>query len=138
MPSRSYENLKPIRFEDELLPNWAQLLDVASMIAPVSQETRQWFSTLINSNGVDDSRTVLTHCQALRSALKANRESVLAELRRAPDDLQAGHIYAAWIYALDTMMQQAASTQTCSWIIDGLEQSDDDDSGGGEIALHRA
>jgi len=29
--SASHENLKPIRFAGELLPNWAQLLDLAAL-----------------------------------------------------------------------------------------------------------
>ena len=33
---KSHENLKVIRFEDEMLPNWAQLLDVAARLCPVS------------------------------------------------------------------------------------------------------
>ena len=138
MSSRSYKNLKAIRFEGELLPNWAQLLDLASRSCPVSEETRHWFSSLTNSNGVDDARTALTHCQLLLRELQTHRESVVTELRRGPDDSQAAQIFAAWIYALDTMIQQASSSQTCSWQVEGLEQSDDDGfDGGGEISLRR-
>jgi hypothetical protein len=76
MSSHSYKNLKTIRFEGELLPNWAQLLDLASRSCPVPEETRQWFSSLTNSNGVDDAKTALTHCQLLLRELQTHRESV--------------------------------------------------------------
>jgi hypothetical protein len=80
MARRSHLDLKMIRFVDELLPNWAQLLDLASRLCPVSEEARHWFSTLTNSNGVDDARTVLTHCEHLRAELLAHREPVLSDL----------------------------------------------------------
>jgi hypothetical protein len=138
MSSHSYKNLKSIRFEGELLPNWAQLLDLASRSCPVSEETRHWFSSLTNSNGADDAKTALTHCQLLLRELQTHRDSVLAELRRGPEDNQAAQIFAAWIYALDTMIQQASNRRTCSWKVEGLEQSDDDESeGGGEITMRR-
>lgn len=135
-PSR--DNLKSIRFEGELLPKWAQLLDLASRMCPVAEETRHWFSTFSNSNGVDDARTVLVHCERLRGSLRTHSEHVLSELRRAPQDDEASQVYAAWIYALDTMIQQASSSQTCSWQVEGLGRTDEDDSGAdGEITLRR-
>jgi hypothetical protein len=137
MLSRSYQNLKAIRFDGELLPNWAQLLDLASMICPVSEETRRWFSTFTNSNGVDDARMILAHCEVLRSKLEDHREFVLTALQRSPDDKQVSQIYAAWIYTLDTMIQQASDSQTCSWQLESAESTDDHDSGGGEISLRR-
>ena len=136
--SASHENLKTIRFAGELLPNWAQLLDLASRLCPVSDETRRWFSILTNSNGVDDARTVLTHCELLRAELRARREQVLIELRREQQDAQPVQVFGAWLYALDTMIQQAGSSQTCSWQVEGLERADEDDFGdGGEITLRR-
>jgi hypothetical protein len=138
MARRSHLNLKAIRFEGELLPNWAQLLDLASRLCPVSEETRHWFSTLTNSNGVDDARTVLTHCEHLRAELRAHREQVLRELRREQQDSQPAQVFGAWLYALDTMIQQAGSSQTCSWQVEGLERAGDDDFGdGGEITLRQ-
>ena len=138
MARPSHENLKTIRFDGELLPNWAQLLDLASRLCPVSDEARHWFSTLTSHAGVDDSRTVLAHCELLRAKLQEHRDVVLTELRREPEDGQATQIYAAWIYALDTMIEQAAGRPTCSWQVEGLEQADDHDSdGGGEITLRR-
>ena len=41
--ARSHENLKMIRFEGELLPNWAQLLDLASGLCAVPEATQRWF-----------------------------------------------------------------------------------------------
>ena len=138
MASPSHQNLRAIRFEGELLPNWAQLLDVASRLCLVSEKTRDWFSRLTNSNGVDDARTILKHCELLRTELKVQREQVLSELRRERQDAQATRVFDAWLYALDTMMQQAVSKQTCSWLVEGVEQSDGDDSGdGGEITMRR-
>ncbi len=134
----SHQNLKAIRFEDELLPNWAQLLDLASRLCPVSEETRHWFSTLTNSNGVDDARTVLAHCELLRSELRARREQVLTELCREQQDAQPTQVLGAWLYALDTIIQQASGRQTCSWFVEGLERAGEDDFGdGGEITLRR-
>ena len=121
-----------------MLPNWAQLLDLASRICPVPEDTRHWFSTLTNSNGVDDARTVLTHCELLRSELRAHREQALGELRREQQDGQAVRIYSAWLYALDTMMQQASTSPTCSWQVEGSQRADEDDFGdGGGISLRR-
>ena len=133
----SFQNLKTIRFEGELLPHWAQLLDLASRLCPVSDETRHWFSALTNSAGVAAARTVLAQCALLRAELQAHRDAIMSELRRGPDDSQATQIYAAWIYALDTMIQEASSRQTCRWHVEGLEQAEDDDSGNGEITLRR-
>jgi len=133
----SHLNLKTIRFEGELLPNWAQLLDLASRICTTSEETRHWFSKLTSSNGVDDARTVLTRCELLRAELRAHREHVLSELRRGQQDA-ATQVYDAWLYALDTMIQQASGRQTCSWFVEGLQRADEDDFGdGGEITLRR-
>jgi hypothetical protein len=69
--ARSHENLKMIRFEGELLPNWARLLDLASGLCAVPEETRRWFSALTNSNGVEDGRTVVEHCELLRGDAEA-------------------------------------------------------------------
>src|SRR3954468_10004334 len=108
MARPSPQNLKAIRFEGELLPNWAQLLDLASRLCVVSEETRHWFSTLTSSNGVDDARTVLTHCEVLRAELRLHRERVLSELGRERQDTQPSQVFGAWLYALDTMIQQAS------------------------------
>ena len=99
----SFQNLKAVRFEGELLPTWAQLLDVASRLCRVSEETCRWFSSLTTSNGVDDARTVRAHCEALRAELIARREQILGELRREREDARSTQILAAWLYALDTI-----------------------------------
>jgi len=138
MARHSHLNLKAIRFAGELLPNWAQLLDLASRLCPVSEEARHWFSTLTNSNGVDGARTVLTHCEALRAELRAHRDQVLVELRHEQHDADATRVFGAWLYALDTMIQQASASPTCSWQVGGLQPADEDDFGdGGEMTLRR-
>jgi hypothetical protein len=120
-----------------LLPDWAQLLDLAAALSSVPEPTRQWFSLFVCRTGVDDARTILEHCQALRSALHANRECVLTALAPGSGDSMPATIHAAWLYALDTMLDQASGAQTCSWRVAG---TDDDSSGiddGGEITLRR-
>lgn len=137
MSSQSRQNLKAIRFEGELLPDWAQLLDLAVRLCPVSGETRNWFSRLTNSSGVDDARTVVTQCELLRASIQERRKVIIIELQRNHDDSQASQIYAAWMYALDTMTQQASTKETCSWQVEGIEHADEDDSGDGDITLRR-
>src|SRR5258705_1204651 len=88
-------------------------------ICQVSQATRRWFSNFTISNGVDDARTVLAHCDALRNKLHVHRELVFTALQSCPDDNQVPQIYGAWIYALDTIIQQASGSQTCSWQLEG-------------------
>ena len=89
MSPRSRENLKAIRFEGELLPNWAQLLDLAAKLCPVPEDTRRWFSTLTNRSGVDDARTVIEQCGLLRASILEHRETIGAQLRRSRDDGQS-------------------------------------------------
>ncbi|HXU78840.1 MAG TPA: hypothetical protein VN794_19850 [Methylomirabilota bacterium] len=132
-----YEKLKVIRFEGEMLPNWAQLLDAAARLCPVPDETRSWFSRLTHSSGVDDARTVLIQSKRLVNTLRDNKQAVIAELERKQGDLQAPRIFAAWEYALDTMIQAATSKKTCSWQIEGMEDTGDGDLGGGDITLRR-
>src|SRR5678815_2674349 len=104
-----YEKLKVIRFEGEMLPNWAQLLDAAARLCPVP----------------DDTRTVLIQSKRLVNTLRDNKQAVIAELERKQGDLQAPRIFAAWEYALDTMIQAATSKKTCSWQIEGMEDTGD-------------
>ena len=40
MPEANQENLKTIYFNGEMLPKWAQLLDLAARIGPVPVEVR--------------------------------------------------------------------------------------------------
>jgi hypothetical protein len=137
MSAKSHENLRAIRFAGELLPNWAQLLDFAARICLDSKEVHHWFSHLTLQNGVDDSRTVMNHCRLLRRSIQEHRESITAELQRSRDDAQAAQIISAWLYALDTMIQQAETSKTCSWTIDESEDDIIDDSDGGDITLRR-
>jgi len=73
MAAKGQSNLKTIRFEEELLPDWAQLLDLAGRLCPVPAETRGWFSRLTNSSGVDDARTVRAQCDLLQSSILEHR-----------------------------------------------------------------
>jgi len=137
MSAKSHENLKAIRFEGELLPNWAQLLDLAARLCPVSEAVRRWFSRFTNCSGVDDARTVIAQCGILQASIQEHRESIAAELKRSREDLQPSQVLGAWRYALDTMIQEAQTSKTCSWIVEGREEAGGDDSGGGEITLRR-
>jgi hypothetical protein len=137
MSAKSHENLKAIRFAGELLPNWAQLLDLAARLCPVSEEVRHWFSLLTSRAGVDDSRTAIERCRVLRQSLQEHRESIQSELRRGRDDVQPAQVISAWIYALDTMIQQAETSKTCSWTVEGADDDVPDDSDGGDITLRR-
>ena len=137
MSSRSHENLKAIRFAGELLPNWAQLLDLAARLCPVSEDTRHWFTRLTTCAGVDDARTVMDYCSRLRAGIHEHREAIAAELRRRRDDVQPSQIIGAWMYALDTMIQVAQSSNTCSWIVEGGGDVVMDESDGGDITLRR-
>jgi hypothetical protein len=135
--SAPHENLKAIRFAGELPPNWAQLLDLAARLCPVSEEVRHWFALLTSRAGVDDSRTVIDRCRLLRQSIQEHRESISSELRRTRDDAQPSQIIGAWFYALDTMIQEAQSSQTCSWTVEGADDDVIDDSDGGDITLRR-
>lgn len=137
MTVKSHENLKAIRFEGELLPTWAQLLDVAARLCEAPEETRHWFSKFTNYSGVDDARTVTKHCRLLRTSLEEHRESVLKEIQRNREDRQPSQILAAWKYALETMIQVAHSRDTCSWITEGAEELPTGDASGGDITLRR-
>lgn len=130
------ENLKPIRFAGELLPDWAQLLDVAAQLCPVSEPARRWFCRFTMCSGVDDARTVFKFCSALRAAILEHSEYLATELQRNRGDSQPSQILAAWIYALDTMIQETQSRKTCSWIIEGTDNVVPDGSDG-DITLRR-
>jgi quinol monooxygenase YgiN len=84
--SETHENLKTIRFEGEMLPKWAQLLDLAARLCPIPQETRSWFSRFTRSSGVDDARTVVAQSEILRSAIQENKNAIIAELQKNPHD----------------------------------------------------
>lgn len=137
MSAKSHENLKAIRFAGELLPNWAQLLDLAARLCPVSEEIRHWFSRLTTCAGVEDARTVIDYCSRLRGSIQDHRDAISAELLRSRGDTQPARILGAWMYALDTMIQEAQSSPTCSWTVEGVEDVVIGDSDGGDITLRR-
>jgi hypothetical protein len=137
MSPKSRENLKAIRFEGELLPNWTQLLDLAARLCPVPEDVRRWFFRLTNHSGVDDAHTVIDQCGLLRTSIQENRESISAELQRSRNDGQSLQILGAWLYALDTMIQIAQVKKTCSWVVEGFEKAATDDSNGGDVTLRR-
>ena len=137
MSGNSHENLKVIRFEGELLPNWAQLLAVAAKLCPVSEDVRGWFSRFTNCSGTDDARTITEQCGHLRASIQEHHETILAELQRSYDDAQPGQIIGAWKYALDTMIEEAQHRKTCSWSVEGAEDGTGDNPDGGDITLRR-
>jgi hypothetical protein len=137
MSAMSRENLKVICFEGQLLPDWAQLLFLAARLCPVAQDASLWFSRLTDCSGVDDARTVIKQCGLLRASIQQNRESVSAELQRSRDDDQSKQILAAWMYSLDTMIQEAQGRKTCSWIVEGTEDAPLNDLDHGDVTLKR-
>lgn len=133
----SPKHLKTIRFEGEMLPKWAQILDLAARLCPVSEEARSWFSKFTMSSDVDDAPHITIQCKSLLSALRDNKEAILAQLQRTPKDSQAPIILAAWEYALATMIQQAYRKKNCSWVVEDLNHVAQSDYGEGDISLRR-
>jgi hypothetical protein len=133
----SRHELKPITFEGEPLPDWAQLLDLAASLCPVPEATRRWFSLFTQRTGADDARTVVEHCERLRAALQEYRDTVLASLTPGSGDSPPSTVHAAWLYALDTMVEQASGAQTCAWHVLGTEDADAPDLGDGDVTLRR-
>lgn len=133
----SSDNLKIIRFENELLPNWAQFLDLAARLSHVSESTREWFSRFTNAAGVDDARIIISECETLLTAIRQDKAALIFELERTRGDNPASQIIAAWEYALNTMIQEAHSKKTCSWRIEGIEENGESDYGDGDITLRR-
>ena len=133
----SQENLKFIWFDGELLPAWAQLLDLAARMCPLSEETRGWFSRFANSPGTADGRTILLQSEILLTSIRQQKAALLNQLERTRADHQAARIIAAWEYSLETMIQQARSKKTCSWKIEGMAESNDPDRGDGNITLRQ-
>ncbi len=134
---KSRQSLKAIRFEDELLPDWAQLLDLAAVLASMPEPTRQWFAVFTRRTGADDARTIVEQCQVLRSGLDARRDSVLAALAPGSGDSTAAMIHAAWLYALDTILEKASGAETCAWYVEGTDDAPNEDGGDGDITLRR-
>lgn len=135
MPN-SPSNLKTIWFDGEMLPDWAQLLDLAAQLCPVSEQVQAWFARFPNSSGASDTRTVAINAGILRRSLQEHKDAIITELQRTHGDTQAPQIFAAWLYALDTMLQEAATKKTCSWKVEGAGDAGGD-SGDGDITLRR-
>ena len=134
---RSHHSLKPIRFEDELLPDWAQLLDLAASLSSVPDPTRCWFSLFTRRTGMDDGRTIVEHCRTLQQALQAQRDFVLAALGSGCGDSAPATILEAWAYALDTMIGRASGQETCAWYVQGTDHAPGGSDGDGDITLRR-
>jgi hypothetical protein len=132
----SPSNLKTIWFEGEMLPDWAQLLDLAAQLCPVPEQIQAWFARFSSSSGVADTRTVAINAGILRRSLQENKDAIIRELQRTRGETQPLQIFAAWLYALDTMLQEAATKKTCSWKVEGTEDTGSD-SGDGDITLRR-
>jgi hypothetical protein len=137
MTFRDRENLRMIRFNGEMLPMWTQLLDVAARTCGISAAAQSWFSRFTARNGVEDSRTVASHCQELLGAVEAQKHHLIAQLRMSPVDEQPLGILAAWRYSLETMIQAALSEPTCAWIVEGGQDAEDDQFDGGDVTLRR-
>jgi hypothetical protein len=137
MRAGSRQALKTIYFEGEMLPEWAQLLDVAARVCAAEPAARDWFAAFTNGPGVADARTVLDHCDLLRRQVMEKRDILLDALAREPRDSQPDLVVAAWLYALDTMIQQASSSKTCHWRMESAEARGGDDFGEGEVSLRR-
>lgn len=135
----SDETPRGIWFEGQLLPHWARLLDLAARLSPISGEARDWFFRFANSSGVDDGRTVSSQCELLRENLQEQHAIIATELRRVRNDEQPEQIFAAWAYALDTMIQVANgnNSKTCSWVVEGVEDGPIDGADGGTVTLRR-
>lgn len=101
------------------------------------ESTRQWFSLFTNRTGVDDARTVTEHCLCLRAALLSHREAVLIGLAPGSGDSEPALIYGAWVYALDTMVQEASGAETCSWHVQGTDADETPNFGDGDVTLRR-
>ena len=136
MPGSRY-SLKTIRFAGELLPQWAQLLDLAARLSQVPEDTRHWFSIFANRSGVDDARTVARHCEVLRSGLEAHRADILEALGKGSGDSDAATVVAAWLYALETMIQKTSGAETCTWQVEGTEDAPPGEYGDGDVTLRR-
>src|SRR6185312_2302132 len=89
----------------------------------------------VNSSGVDDGRTIVLQCELLLTELRRRKETVLSELVHTGEDGQPAQIFAAWEYALDTVMLEARSQKTCAWHLEGSEQASEGDFGDGSKTL---
>lgn len=113
-----------ICFEGALLPDWAQLLFLAEQLCANGEAKDLWFSRFTSCSGVDDARTVTEQCELLRAGIQEHRESICTELQQSCYSGQSEQILAGWLDSLDTMIRQARTRKTCSWIVEGTEEAE--------------
>jgi hypothetical protein len=130
MTTNSYPKLSVIRFEEELLPNWAQLLDVAARLCLLTQLERKWFAKFAAASGVDDSRTVIRRCKALQHGIQMRGAQLFTELQNSGHDSQPAQMIAGWNYCLDTMLLVAQGRKTCAWTVEGSADAEPVEWGG--------
>ena len=46
-------------------------------------------------------------------------------------------VYGAWMYSLETMIQEAKKRKTCAWFVEGAEDYGSEFGDGGEVRLRR-
>ena len=80
---------------------------------------------------------MIEYCELLRGELQRRRDDVLSELRRDKQDVRPTQVYGAWIYALETMIQEARGRKTCARFVEGAEDQGGEFGDGGEITLRR-
>jgi hypothetical protein len=80
---------------------------------------------------------VADQCRLLKASVVEYKDNVATELRRSHGDNQPSQILGAWLYALDTMLEEAKTSKTCAWIVEGTEDVVLEDSDGGDITLRR-
>lgn len=131
------QGLKTIRFEGELLPKWAHLLDVAAIICSAPEVTQCWFSRFTHSPGVEEASIIVLQCKLLQTAIRQRKDWLALQLNQSQDPQQVSQIIAALEYSLDTMLQQTLSKKTCSWTQDGFQSDPRGDFGDGDITLRR-
>ena len=124
MSMKTREKLRVMSFEGQLLPQWAQLLFLAEQLCAVRQDRDLLFSRFTSCSGVDDARTVIEQCELLRAGIQEHRESISTELQRSCYSGQSKQILSAWMDSLDTMIRQARTRKTCSWIVEGTEEAE--------------
>jgi hypothetical protein len=137
IPNSAMVPIATAYFEDELLPSWARLLDLAARLSGMPRETQDWFVAFCRGSGVSDTEPLRFHCRLLLESLRTPERMLVISLQRTPMDRQPGTIIAAWCYSLETMLQQAGNRSSCSWRWSGDEPGDDRGSEGGEISLRR-
>jgi len=126
-----------IRFEGELLPKWAHLLDLAASLCPVSLKVCSWFFDFTRASGTENPKKVIEMCTALKEAIQVNGDLLTTQLSRGKDDANAKQIIAAWNYSLETMIQAASRKKVCTWSVEVNEDTSGTGPDSGDIELRR-